>query len=75
MLSALPATSFYLFCLANSHSSFGSRHQRHFLCEGLLSRPPSRNPPVKRSHRSLFLSFVSHVVWFIIGPLFVGFFD
>lgn len=52
------ATSFYSFRLADSHSSFGSWHQRHFLCEALFSRPPSRNPPVGGSHRSLFLSFM-----------------
>ena len=58
MPSPLSATSFYSFRLADSHSSFGSWHQRHFLCEALLSRPPSRNPPVGGSHRSLFLSFM-----------------
>lgn len=62
MPSPLSATSFYSFHLANSHSSFGSRHQRHFPCEALFSRPQSRKPPFKRSHRSLFLSFMSLVI-------------
>ena len=53
------ATSFYSFRLADSHSFFGSRHQRHFLCEALLSRSPSRSPPLKRSYRFLCLSFMS----------------
>lgn len=59
MPSSRSATSFYSFRLADSHSFFGSGHQRHFLCEALLSRSPSRNPPVKRSYRFLCLSFVS----------------
>lgn len=75
MPSPLSATSFYSFRLADSHSSFGSWHQRHFLCEALLSRPPSRNPPVGGSHRSLFLSFMPRrgggVVSLVIEPLFV----
>lgn len=53
ILSPLPAGFFYPFCLANSHSSFGSQPQRHFLYVVLLSCPQSRNPPVEYCQREV----------------------